>query len=52
MECSELRYGREKDQWLFPDLLMFLNLFVSYVRPPILHGSETLCLKESEMRIL
>ena len=45
MESSELLYGR------FP-LMLKGTVYEIYVRPVILYGSETWCLKESEMEIL
>ena len=45
-ECGELLYGME-----FP-LRLKRAVCWSYVRPVILHGSESWCLNESEMRIL
>ena len=45
-ECSELLYGRR-----FP-LMLKGAVYASYARPAILYGSETWCLKESEMGIL
>ena len=45
-ECGELLYG-----WRFP-LDLKEAVYWSYVRPTMLYGSETWCLKESEMGIL
>ena len=45
-ECSELLYG-----WRFL-LSLKGSVYESYVRPAMLYGSETWCLKKSEMRIL
>ena len=45
-ECSDLLYGRR-----FP-LRLKGAVYGSYVRPAILYGCETCCLKESEMGIL
>ena len=45
-ECGELLYGR-----MFP-LRLKGSVYRSYVRPAMLYGSEALCMKESEMRIL
>ena len=44
-ECDELLYGR------FPQKLK-IDIYRSYVRQVILHGSEAWCLKESEIGIL
>ena len=44
--CDELLYGRR-----FP-LRRKVAVYKSYVRSTILNGSETWCLKESEMGIL
>ena len=46
MECGALLYGR-----IFP-LKLKGAVFKSYVRPALLYGSESWCLKESEMGIL
>ena len=46
MECGELLYGKR-----FP-LSLKGSVYETYVRPAILYGSEALCLKESEMKIL
>ena len=45
-ECGELLHGRRFA------LKLKGAVYKSYVRPAILHGSESLCLKESEMGIL
>ena len=45
-ECGELLYSRR-----FP-LRLKGAVYESYVRPAILYGSEALCLKECEMRVL
>ena len=45
-ECDELLYGRR-----FP-LKLKGSDYGSYVRPAILYGSETWCLKDNEIRIL
>ena len=46
MECGELLFGRR--------FLLRLKgaVYERYVRPAMLYGSETWCLKESEMGIL
>ena len=44
-ECCELPYS------IFP-LWLTWAVYKKYVRPAILYGSETWCLKESEMEIL
>ena len=44
--CAEMLYGRR-----FP-LKLKGAVYMSYVRPTILHGSEAWCLKESEIVIL
>ena len=46
VKLRELLYGRR-----FP-LRLKGAVYKSYIRPAILHGSETWCLNESEMRIL
>ena len=45
-ECSELLHGRRFPLW------MKWSVYEGYMRPAILYGSDTLCLKESEMGIL
>ena len=45
-ECGQLMYGMR-----FP-LRLNGAVFKSYVRPAILYGSETCCLKEREMGVL
>ena len=44
-ECGELLYGRRLP------LKLKGAVYKSYVRPAILHGNESWCLKESEMEI-
>ena len=46
MECGELLYGK-----ICP-LRLNGAVYVSYVKPAILYGSEDWCLEESEMQIL
>ena len=46
MECGELLYGMRFS------LGQNGAVYVRYVRPAILYGSEAWCLKESEMVIL
>ena len=45
-ECSELQYGRRFAQKLKG------AVYRSYVRPALLYGSETWCLKANEIEIL
>ena len=45
-DCSELLQGRRFS------LKLKGSLYMSYVRPAILHGSEAWCLTKREMRIL
>ena len=46
LECGELLYGRRFRLWLKR------AVYESYVRPAMLFGGETWCLKESEIGIL
>ena len=51
--CGWLSLGSAVSCCMAGDFLLSLKgLFISYVRPAILYGSEAWCLKESEMGIL